>query len=142
MGNKCPKCGATKGFSDVTGTYNTQSGAVGAGLGALGGFLIGGPIGLMVGAGLGTLSGKPKSNSCAREYKCDNCGKRFEICPKCFGNTNIKEYNNLQPKSGYITMKGKQCGDCGTIIKSSYYVKKVDSAYKSSNSDYDDDYDY
>lgn len=143
MGNKCPKCGAKSGFTDVTGTYDAKSGAAGAGVGALLGGLLLGPVGLLAGAGLGAVSGKSDSTSRKKEYKCSSCGKRFYICPNCMNNLETIKYNNFPSKSGYRIIEGKKCRNCEYIITFPSYQLMYNKP-KNNNEDYSgyNDYDY
>lgn len=89
----CNKCGSTD-LTDVTGTYDKKSGIAGAGIGGVIGTIAGGPLGLLVGAGIGALTGM-SGDSNEKELKCNSCGKRFSICPKCNIYLKTTKFNNL-----------------------------------------------
>lgn len=74
---------------------NKKEGAKSGGLGGaiVGGLigLAGGPVGAIAGAAIGAAGGsvvgkeqpKDKAGRKIQKYKCNSCGKKFEVCPRC-----------------------------------------------------------
>lgn len=153
MAIKCPNCNSGS-LSDVTGKYSLKDGAMGVGISGVIGALLFGPVGAVIGAGLGTLAGtsegKDKKGNQIPEYKCNSCGNRFPVCPKCRNILTKEEFEgNLSYRAGYTISKGSRCASCKNVISNPYYNKIQkrkpninrninNNSYNEYNYDYDD----
>lgn len=117
---KC-SCGSTN--CTLLQWNNTKEGAKtggigGAVVGALVG-LAGGPVGAIAGAAIGAAGGalvgqeqpKDKMGRKIEKYMCNSCGKKFEVCPKCY-----KILHRHTTYSGNTT--NVHCKNCNNFISS------------------------
>jgi hypothetical protein len=125
------KCGSSN--CSLIEFNGTKEGAKKGGLfGAVGGALIGlagGPIGAIAGAAIGAAGGAlikdsestDKKGRIIKKYKCNSCGKKFEICPNC-GRVLETKSESHKRNNGYDTIK--KCSACNNLISSSFHANQ------------------
>ena len=128
------KCGSTN--CTLIPWNARKAGAKKGGLGGavIGGLigLAGGPIGAIAGAAIGAAGGavvgekQPTDNAgrLINQYKCNSCGKKFQVCPKCQNplsySTDVQEASN-----GRITYN--YCCSCHNLISKSFQANMTDA---------------
>ena len=115
------KCGSSN-CTIVEWNKRAKGAKKGLGGGALAGALIGlagEPIGTIAGAVIGAAGGavigseqpKDKKGRLINEYKCNSCGKKFQVCPEC-GNF-LETYSTSRGNTSIV--RCKCCENCISI---------------------------
>ncbi|MDE6780159.1 MAG: DUF456 domain-containing protein [Ruminococcus sp.] len=122
MDIECPKC-CSDNVYDITGEYSSKDGKTS---GAIAGTLLFPLLGTIIGAAIGeVMAGEDKDangNTIIR-YKCNACGKNFQLCPKCRKILKTEYFDTLPHREGYEIISGKKCRRCKNIIRNPEYKK-------------------
>ena len=119
---KCPKC-CSDNVCNITEKYGSK---VAKTSGAIIGTLFFPLLGTIIGASIGKIMAGEDEDASGNKiirYECNNCRKKFKLCPKCERILKTEYFDTLPPREGYEKISGKKCIICKNIIRNPEYRK-------------------